>query len=438
MGIPFYFASLLKSHAGIVFPIKKDIPVEVDVLGVDFNCLIHRYLKEENPVQSVIEAFEYIVNNICKAKHIIIALDGLVPYAKIVQQRYRRMRVKDSVEVFDRNQISPGTPFMKELEQCLRSRFPNATLSTTASSGEGEHKLFLSLKELPKNQRKTVCIYGLDADLILICLKHSGLSTKMTLLRESNEFNDPKLSSAEFACLDIHKLLSQVPLQIDQYIALSILCFGNDFMPHLGIFSLREGGYERALEYYEASGKPDLLTFEGRTDFLEYAGMQEMNVLKEIITRRKRPEEKALLSETPELFSKKYGLHVLDGVKSMEPVVEAYWKTFHWTLYYFVNGVPSNWSWYYPYPEAPLITDILKYDEAEEVLPDTLNYTVNQQLQFILPSKSLREAKKLRVFKDEMYTETRSPWLKRHDWEVDPRISLPWHPSAHLTSVSHF
>jgi 5'-3' exonuclease len=438
MGIPFYFASLLKSHAGIVFPVKKDIPVEVDVLGIDFNCLIHRYLKEENPVQSVIEAFEYIVNNVCKAKKIIIALDGLVPYAKIVQQRYRRMRVKETNELFDRNQISPGTPFMKELEQSLRLKFPNATLSTTALPGEGEHKLFISLKELPKNQRKTVCIYGLDADLILICLKHSGLSTKMSLLRESNEFNDPKLEGAEFGCLDIHRLLTQIPLQIDQYIALSIMCFGNDFMPHLGIFSLREGGYERALEYYELAGKPDLLTFEGRSDFLEYAESREMIVLREMISRRKRPEEKALLSETPELFSKKYGLHVLDGVKSMEPVVEAYWKTFHWTLSYFVNGVPTNWSWYYAYPEAPLISDILKYDESEEVKTDTLNYTVNQQLQFILPSKSLREARKLRVFKDEMYTETRAPWLKRHDWEVDPRISLPWHPNAHLTSVSRF
>jgi 5'-3' exonuclease len=438
MGIPFYFMSLIKSHAGIVVPLKKEIPLEVDVLGVDFNCLIHRYLKEENPVQSVIEAFDYILNHVCKAKQVVIALDGLVPYAKIVQQRYRRMRSKDSNEVFDRNQISPGTPYMKELEQAIRAKFPYATMSTTGSPGEGEHKLFLSLKELPADQRKTVCIYGLDADLILICLKHANLATKMSLLRESNEFNDPKLAGAEFAYLDVCKLLAQIPIHIDQYIALSIMCFGNDFMPHLGIFSLREGGYERALEYYEAAENPDLLTFEGRTDFLEYAGAQEMGVLKHMISKRKRPEEKALLSCSQELFSKKYGLHVLDGVRNMEPIVDAYWKTFHWTLSYFTTGVPSNWSWYYPYPEAPLITDILKYDESEEVSSDTLNYTVTQQLQFILPSKSLRDARKLRVFKDEIYTETRAPWLKRHDWEVDPRISLPWHPSDHLTSVSRF
>ena len=62
MGIPFYFASLIKSHRGITRPVKTRN--DVDVLGVDFNCLIHRYLKEENPIQSVVDAFEHIVNEI--------------------------------------------------------------------------------------------------------------------------------------------------------------------------------------------------------------------------------------------------------------------------------------------------------------------------------------------------------------------------------------
>jgi len=438
MGIPFYFVSLLKSHAGIVDTVKKNCPLEVDVLGVDFNCLIHRYLKEEDPVGSILTAFEYIITHICKAKKILVAMDGLVPYAKIVQQRYRRMRAKDTVEVFDRNQISPGTPYMKDLESGIRAKFPSVEISSTLLPGEGEHKLFLSLKKIPEEERKTVCIYGLDADLILICLKHSHMATKMSLLRESSEFNDPKVASAEFASLNIKSLLNQVPLQIDQYIALSILCFGNDFMPHLAIFSLREGGYERALQFYSESGSPNLLTFEGRSDFLEYCASKEMIVLKDMIGRRRRPEERAILGKEQSNFSRKYGLHILDGVTDMEPVVDAYWKTFHWTLSYFNNGLPTNWSWYYPYPEAPLITDIMKYDEADEIEKSELNYSITNQLQFILPSKSLRLAKKIRIFNDEIYTETRAPWLKRHEWEADPHISLPWNPTAHLTSVSRF
>ena len=438
MGIPFYFVSLLKSHAGIVDTVKKNCPLEVDVLGIDFNCLIHRYLKEEDPIGSILTAFEYIMTHICKAKKVLVAMDGLVPYAKIVQQRYRRMRAKDTAEVFDRNQISPGTPYMKDLESGIRAKFPSVEISSTLLPGEGEHKLFLSLKKIPEEERKTVCIYGLDADLILICLKHSHMATKMSLLRESSEFNDPKVASAEFASLNIKSLLNQVPLQIDQYIALSILCFGNDFMPHLAIFSLREGGYERALQFYSESGSPNLLTFEGRSDFLEYCASKEMIVLKDMIGRRRRPEERAILGKEQSNFSRKYGLHVLDGVTDMEPVVDAYWKTFHWTLSYFNNGLPTNWSWYYPYPEAPLITDIMKYDEADEIEKSELNYSITNQLQFILPSKSLRLAKKIRIFNDEIYTETRAPWLKRHEWEADPHISLPWNPSAHLTSVSRF
>lgn len=438
MGIPFYFVSLLKSHAGIVDTVKKNCPLEVDVLGIDFNCLIHRYLKEEDPIGSILTAFEYIMTHICKAKKVLVAMDGLVPYAKIVQQRYRRMRAKDTAEVFDRNQISPGTPYMKDLESGIHAKFPSVEISSTLLPGEGEHKLFLSLKKIPEEERKTVCIYGLDADLILICLKHSHMATKMSLLRESSEFNDPKVASAEFASLNIKSLLNQVPLQIDQYIALSILCFGNDFMPHLAIFSLREGGYERALQFYSESGSPNLLTFEGRSDFLEYCASKEMIVLKDMIGRRRRPEERAILGKEQSNFSRKYGLHILDGVTDMEPVVDAYWKTFHWTLSYFNNGLPTNWSWYYPYPEAPLITDIMKYDEADEIEKSELNYSITNQLQFILPSKSLRLAKKIRIFNDEIYTETRAPWLKRHEWEADPHISLPWNPSAHLTSVSRF
>jgi 5'-3' exonuclease len=333
MGIPFYFASLIRAHAGIVQTIKKNQPHEVDVFGIDFNCLIHRYLKDEEPILSVIEALEYILKNFCKAKQVIIALDGLVPYAKIVQQRYRRMRAKEEA-VFDRNQISPDTPYMRELEQAIKARFPYAVLSGTSVPGEGEHKLITEIKKIPQAARKNVCIYGLDADLILICLKHSGLSPKMTLMRESAEFNDPKLKQAEFATLNTKILLTQLPMPLDQYIALSILCFGNDFMPNLAMFSLREDGYSRALQLFQECGSPNLLTRAGRAQFLVYCATKEMGFLKERIGLRKRPEERALMGKDSSMFVKKYGLHVLDGVSNMAPVVEAYWKTFEWTLFY--------------------------------------------------------------------------------------------------------
>lgn len=433
MGIPFYFASLLKSHRGLTKIVKQRI--DVDVLGVDFNCLIHRYLKEESPIQSVVDAFEHIINETCRPKHLLIAMDGVVPYAKIVQQRYRRMRTPEKPsDVFDRNQISPGTPYMKELEKALVARFPYAVMSGTSEPGEGEHKLLQMIRKLPPYERKDVSIYGLDADLILICLQHMSVSQTMTLLRESAEFNDPKLETAEFSMLMIQALNDQLPLPTDQYIALSILCFGNDFMPNLGMFSLREGGYERALQIYEKAGNPDLLSYDGRGIFLEFAEKDEMNVLKERINLRRRPEEKGLWGRDGSQFERMYRLHILDGVQNVEPVVHAFWKTFHWTLHYFKTNEVLNWEWVYPYPDAPLLTHIMQHDEAAPTTSER-NYNTLNQLQFILPAKSIRIAKKLVKFPDEIYTETRHPWMKRHDWEMDPRISLPWSPSTNECEI---
>lgn len=437
MGIPYYFASLLKTHAGLVETIKKNMPLEVDVLGVDFNCLIHRYLSEADPVKSTLDAFEHILETVCKAKQVYIALDGLVPYAKIVNQRYRRMKTPESTEGFDRNQISPDTPFMRDLESAIRQRFPYAHLSPTQEPGEGEHKMILEIGKLDPDQRKSVCIYGLDADLILISLNHHTLSYphKFHLLRESAEFNDPKLAKAEFATLSIWKLLTELPMPIDQYMALSVLCFGNDFMPSLGIFSLREDGYNRALQAYQESGRPNLLTVEGRKTFLNHVADWELERLRERVHLRRRPDEKALFARDNSLVSRKFALHFLDGVQDMSKVVDAYWKTFHWTLHYFVNATPLNWSWVYPYPEAPLITDIVKYLESEAPKAGSCKYTLRHQLTFILPEVSLKKTRRKQVYPDEIYSETRNPWMKRFDWETKPRVSLPWNPQYSLTHV---
>jgi 5'-3' exonuclease len=437
MGIPFYFASLIKSHSGIVEAIKRNMLMEVDVLGVDFNCLIHRYIQDDNAIVSVLDALEYITQSICKPKQLFIAMDGLVPYAKIVQQRYRRMKSVETGSGFDRNQISPETPYMRELSTALRERFPYAHISSTDEPGEGEHKLFLDIQKLPENQRRSICIYGLDADLILLTLQNHKLSYpySMTLLRESAEFNDPKLAKAEFATLSIWKLLRQLPMDILQYMALSILCFGNDFMPNLAMFSLREDGYNRALQMYEECGKPDLLTKEGRTVFLNYAATHELRLLRERVMLRRRPEEKTIIGKDDSLISRKFGLHVLDGVQDMEPVVEAFWKTFDWTLHYFQTSEPLNWNWVYPYPDAPLITDIIRFDEPKKMRESKCRFTTKHQLSFILPEYALKEANRKSLYPDEFYSETRHPWMKRHEWETDPRISLPWNPQYELTSV---
>lgn len=433
MGIPFYFATLLKAHAGIVQHVKQRL--DVDVLGIDMNCFLHQQLNDADPFTSVLNALDNLLTNVCRGKTCFIALDGLVPYAKMVQQRYRRMRIPEGHATFDRNQLSPETPFMRQMEHEIRTRFPFVNLSPTSEPGEGEHKLFSMLRKLPNDRRKSVCIQGLDADLILLTLAHCGLSAphSMYLLRETQEFGSRQATG--FSTLNVWKLRSALPMPIEQYLALCILCFGNDFMPCLGMFSLREDGQTRAMSVHEKAGKPNLLVEEGRRKFLHEAGKQELAVQTERIRLRKRPEERAVLGKGEE-FSRRQGLHVLDGVRNMTPVVEAYWKTFHWTLHQFRTNDVLDWNWQYPYPESPLVMDILKQGESKLQYRGELSYTTGDQLRFILPSRSLRIAKKRVVFPDEQYSETRNPWMKKQEWEPKPRVSLPWHVTDDLTEVA--
>jgi 5'-3' exonuclease len=432
MGIPYYFATLIKYYPTITKPIKQT--VHCDVFAIDFNCLIHRYLDDLDPIHSVLESLQTILDTVCQSKIIIVAFDGLVPYGKIVQQRYRRFCKKDS-GIFDRNQISPDTLFMRKLETALKEKFPNVLISPTQEPGEGEHKIFKMIKSIPEEERKSICIYGLDADLILLALFNHKLSSpnEMFLLRESSEFNDSKLNS-EFSLLAIWNLMYNLPIEIEQYLVLNVLCLGNDFMPNLGIFSLREGGFSRMVMMYTKAGKPDMKTVKGRNIFLEYCASQEMSILNDCIRKRNKRDELYILGKD-ECFSRKYGLHLLDGVLDMEPVVEAFWKTFHCTLQYFKTNECPNWNWVYPYSDAPLIENIIEYDETP-INKEEPTFSIKNQLQLILPSNSLRKTNRRTIYKDEYYTETRNPWLKKFDWEMKPRISIPWHPTDGLTSVS--
>jgi hypothetical protein len=385
-----------------------------------------------------VEALKILLTNTCRAKYVYLAMDGVVPYGKIVQQRYRRFRINKEQGEFDRHQISPETPYMKELSAVLKAMFPTIVFSDTSEPGEGEHKLLLWLKSLPPDERRSICVYGLDADLILLCLAKKELSNQhsFTLLRENKNFDN---KAPGYSTLSIWKLAEQLELPVDEYVRLCILCFGNDFMPNLGLFSLREGGHERALQYYREAGSPALSTSEGRARFLKVSSCHESPVLRERVNKRNRIGERAVMPRDAYLFSERYKLHVLDGVIDVRPVVDAYWKSYHWVERYFLsNGVP-DWAWVYPYPDAPLIAWMVGVEEPVPQWNEKQMYTATTQLQFILPSVSLRKTKKRVLFPDEFYdeeTDMRLAWMKRYTWESDPRISLPWHPTEQETSVS--
>lgn len=409
MGIPFYVASLLRQHKHV----QKDCgnaPLDIDVLGIDFNCFIHRYLDAGNPIGSIIVALHDFLTNTVRAKRIYIAFDGLVPYAKMVQQRYRRMR-KGEESVFDKHQISPGTPFMRELADTLRLVFRDVIVSDTTERGEGEHKIFQWLRTMEPEDRKRICIYGLDADLVLIAIAQSHLGD-IHVLREKDR--EPGFSS-----FSITALKQVLPVDPETYVRMSVLSFGNDFLPNLAMFSLREDGYGRALYY------------NGKSAHRDERG---------ILCKRAKDQDRRVVSPDGHALECRFAVHLMDGVLNWEPVTYAFWKTVAWTLHYFQTSEVLDWMWYYPYAEAPLLTTLEDYDKPTSFtweFPEP-PFTIEDQLRFILPERSLCATGLSSEFPDELYdeaTETRYPWMRKHAWEADPWISLPWSP---LTTVTEF
>lgn len=405
MGIPYYVASLLRKHKHI----ERDVPLDVDVLTIDFNCFIHHYLNAENPIGSIVVALHTLLTDVVRAKQVYVAFDGLVPYAKILQQRYRRMRRQD-VAPFDKHQISPGTPFMKELAYTLRFMYPEIHVSDTLEPGEGEHKIFQWLRTLPEEQRKSICIYGLDADLVLIAMAQSHLGD-IQIVRESEE---------GYSAISIPALKAVLPMDVDTFVRMSILCFGNDFMPTLAAFSLREDGYGRALFYKNP--------LEAHKDEVK------------ILCKRAKDRDRHIVAPDGHALESRVGCHLMDGVVNWEPVTYAFWKTYAWTYHYFTTSEVLDWSWHYPYPEAPLLQTLMDFDQPTEFTWEhpTPPFTIEDQLQFILPASSLEATGISTKHPDELYdeaTETRHPWMKRFAWECDPYVSLPWSELTVATEV---
>lgn len=405
MGIPYYVASLIKAHKHIQQKCLPGTPLEVDCLGIDFNCFLHAYLQAENPVGSIVVALEDLVTNVVRAKRVYVAFDGMVPYAKMVQQRYRRMRRPEGEPFsFDKHQLSPGTPFMRELSRTLKFLYPQFEISDTLEPGEGEHKIFTWLRTLKPEDRKNTVIYGLDADLVVISLAQNHLSSNLKLLREQEK--------GEYQTLNITGLKEVLPCPVDDFVKMS-LQFGNDFMPNLAMFSLREDGYSRALFHLSRAPTP----------------LDE----KKVLLKRAKETDRRIVAPDGMALESRLACHLMDGVVNWAPVCEAYWKTWQWVYHYFTTSEVLDWMWVYPYPEAPLLSTLADYDRPESFVWEHPEppFSVSDQLQFILPEASLSPSGIEPKYPDELYdeaTETRHPWMRRFAWECDPWISLPLGP----------
>uniref|UniRef100_A0A4W6BWD5 5'-3' exoribonuclease 1 n=1 Tax=Lates calcarifer TaxID=8187 RepID=A0A4W6BWD5_LATCA len=289
MGVPKFYRWISERYPCLSEVVKEHQIPEFDNLYLDMNGIIHQCshpndedvhfrISEEKIFADIFHYLEVLFRIIKPRKVFFMAVDGVAPRAKMNQQRGRRFRsakeaedkikkALDKGEVlptearFDSNCITPGTDFMARLQEQLKYFVHNKVstdklwqnvkvyLSGHETPGEGEHKIMEFIRsENAKpghNPNTRHCLYGLDADLIMLGL--TSHEPNFSLLREEvHELWKQKGISFHVIVLHVSCILvmfmgvfqnqigSDYDLEriIDDWILMGFLV-GNDFIPHL-------------------------------------------------------------------------------------------------------------------------------------------------------------------------------------------------------------
>ena len=260
-------------------------------------------------MSKVFAYLDHIFRMVRPRRLLYMAIDGVAPRAKMNQQRSRRFRSaleaeklkaeaaakgepEASGDPFDSNCITPGTPFMARLSEHLKfyvlkkqtedPLWQKATviLSGHEVRGEGEHKIMEHIRwargEPGWDPNQTHCLYGLDADLIMLALvthephfcllrevvkfgagANSGQPSRETL---QNPTDDGFLLLhvgllREYLDQEFRGIADALPFEydcervVDDFVLLSMLV-GNDFLPPLPTLDIAEGALNTLFATY--------------------------------------------------------------------------------------------------------------------------------------------------------------------------------------------
>ncbi|KAL0489425.1 5'-3' exoribonuclease [Acrasis kona] len=368
MGVPRFFRWLVERYPSTIAPLTENScpSIATDNLYLDMNGIIHNCTADTNedgvrmklgPKEVVLRVFQYIDKLFDLArprKHFFMAIDGVAPRAKMNQQRQRRFRsgidasqlredlikkganVPDLEDCFDSNAITPGTEFMAELsrhlhylihkkmQDDLRWQRCNVIFSGHSVPGEGEHKIMDFIrgrKAQPGYQpNETHCLYGLDADLIMlglaahephfVLLREDVFSQYKFTSKKSEKREEVKPLKEKFHLLHLCAMREYMELEfkdlkvpfgfdleriIDDYVFMCFFC-GNDFIPHMPTLDIKEGAITTLFETYKLilPTLPGYLTSQGVIDwarvevFVRKLGERENSIL----TQRAKDEKK--------------------------------------------------------------------------------------------------------------------------------------------------
>jgi len=478
MGIPSYFAYIIKNHPDIIKGL--DQLKAVDNLYLDSNSIIYDCLRqigdqyegndskfERLLLRSITDKLDEYIKEIDPQGVIFIAFDGVAPVAKLEQQRTRRYKSyllthirasleKSSDPSWDKTAITPGTKFMDKLGKFVTKHYKKKSrnisakkiiVSTSNEAGEGEHKIFGYIRDnVTYHKSSTTLVYGLDADLIMLCLNHLRLCRKIFLYRETPEFVksiDAALEPDRTYFLDIPALGDVITYDMSGSFKSSkrqkksrlydyiFLCFflGNDFLPHFPSVNIRTNGIDIMIGAYRSTiashgrvltnGKK--IYWNNVRHLVEYLADNELENLKNEYRIRARWERRHYPATTIKEQMDKLD-HIPTKERSMEKFIDPfspYWekryykklfdmdinKTFlkaicnnymeglEWVMNYYSVGC-LDWHWKYRYNYPPLLNDLLNYlphwDTTMIRANDNKSVLPLVQLSYVLPRPSLK------------------------------------------------
>jgi len=437
MGIPSYFSYVLKNHKII----KKMTTIQSrENLFLDANSIIYDVIHENNEINTskeinttttiYINVFNKIMTIIDKIKpnFTYISFDGVVPLAKMKQQKQRRYKSYITKKIlktnnWNTNAITPGTKFMNDLDDYLSSKFkenPNKIIfSGSKQHGEGEQKIFEYIRN--NTMQGNSIIYGLDADLIMLSLLHLKFHGTLYLYRETKHFSyikgiDPDtdyLFSMDEMGTQIHEIMNDNDKinSIENYCFLCFLC-GNDFLPHFPSINIRNNGVQYLLEVYKkiftntkltsiVQGKTinwssfhllcsEIGTKENELIHMNVEWKKKMASYSHPLTIEESLESVALKDLKRELYiSKNIDKYYSFLFKNSEKdVCNNYLQMLEWTWYYY-NGTCKNNYICYDFHCGPLFSSLQKYIPCfnEEIMGyDTTKLPSSiSQLLYVLP-----------------------------------------------------
>jgi len=360
---------------------------------------------ERNTFKEVGKMISELVDKVQPRKRLLLCVDGVAGCSKCVQQRSRRFKsakerdekAKESGGAesdrcpFDSACITPGTVFMDKLNRYIdwyaraqiqsnpRWRNLDVVFSNEKVPGEGEHKGLQMMKRYC-DPEETFCIYGLDADLIMLCL---ALQRPNVYVYRDNAYKE-----SERFIINIGLFAKRIKKDLGTDTAIQdfiFMCFmvGNDFLPQLPGLEIINQGIERLLSVYRETCRPFGLvaphTFRIRIDalmrYLRALSSVEEQALKDKYKIRHKFNKDELMEQhfyydlTQEQkgggrivgcrfaeFKEAYYAKKLSGIP-VKSVCHEYLKGLHWIILYYMDKIPS-WTWNYPYHYGPFIDDL--------------------------------------------------------------------------------